>query len=110
MEENTIGISPDFVGKYYSDETLPESGDGILGFVPDIAQQWEASKLTGEDIQVPTADMLAHMDPEVFKELQDGMRVRPEGFTKKDEPLEAGATDETQHHGPLSRSSPPRRG
>lgn len=79
--ESTVGISADAVQKLYGDK-VPAPDDGILGFVPDMATQLLRSAATGADVQVPTADLLAHMDPEVFKELEPSIRVKPDGVTK----------------------------
>jgi len=81
--DKTIGISGKAVAALYGD-TPPHPGDGILGFVPDIETQLERARI-GADVEVPAADLFAHMDPEVFKTLADDMRVRPEGFTKNEE-------------------------
>lgn len=88
MGEDTIGVSADVVQKLYGDK-LPAPDDGILGFVPDMADQLRRGVSTGGDVQVPIADILAKMDPEVFKQIEEGIRVRPDGFTKAEEVPEA---------------------
>jgi Large polyvalent protein associated domain 22 len=92
--EDTIGISADAVQKLYGDK-VPAAGDNLLGFVPDMASQLLRSAATGADVQVPTADLLAHMDPEVFKELEGGIRVREGGITKDEELPKAAPEAET---------------
>jgi hypothetical protein len=82
--EDTVGVSAEAATKLYGDK-IPEPGDNLLGFVSDMASQLELAKATGSDVQVPTADLLAHMDPEVFKAIEDRIRVRPEGITKGEE-------------------------
>jgi hypothetical protein len=79
--ESTVGISAGAVQKLYGDK-VPQAGDNLLGFVPDMASQLLRATATGADVQVPTADLLAHMDPEVFKELEPSIRVKPDGVTK----------------------------
>lgn len=79
--EDTVGISSDVAEALYGGK-VPEEGDNLLGFVPDMPQQLATAMETGADVQVPIADMMTHMTPEVFDAVQDGIRVRPEGFTK----------------------------
>ena len=81
--EQEVGISADAVKELYGDK-VPSADDGKLGFVPDIANQLLRSTVTGADIQVPTADLIAKMDPDVFKQLEDHIRVRPDGVTKEE--------------------------
>lgn len=84
-----IQISRDAVQKLYGDKP-PEPDDGLLGWVPGIAEQLKG---TG-DITVPLADYLGKVDPKVAKELEEGVRVRPEGLTPEEakayEPPEQG--------------------
>ena len=88
--EDTVGIHAETAKQLYGDK-IPEEGDGLLGFVPDMAHQLEVAKETGADVQVPIAQMMAHMDPEVFKQVENGIRTRPDGFTKDEEPLKLQA-------------------
>lgn len=93
-----IGISAEAVRKLYGDKP-PEPEDGKLGFVPNLAEQLSAAEPIGGDIEVPLADWLAKVDPEVAKELHDDIRVRPGGVTKnelenlKTEPTIGGPVD-----------------
>lgn len=78
-----IGISPDAVRRLYGDkEPIPD--DGVLGFVPRLADQLQLAELSGSDILIPVADWLAHVDPTIAKELRDDIRVRPGGVTKNE--------------------------
>lgn len=79
----SIGIKGEKIAELYGDK-VPHPEDGILGFVPDMAQQLEAARQTGADVHVPLADWLAKVDPQVAKELHDDIRVRPEGVTKSE--------------------------
>lgn len=88
--EDTIGISADYVQALYGDK-VPEEGDGLLGFVPDMKEQYATALETGTDVQVPLADLMTHMEPEVFDAVQDGIRSRPEGWTKGEVTAEAEA-------------------
>ena len=78
--EETVGVSADTAAALYGNKT-PEEGDGILGFVKDIGDQYTQAMVTGSDIQVPIADMMTYMDPEVFKAVEPGIRPRDDGFT-----------------------------
>lgn len=75
-----IGVSGDAIRALYG-EKLPEPGDGILGWVPRIQEQLQASAATGADIQIPLADYLTRVEPETAKALSDFVRMRPEGMT-----------------------------
>lgn len=79
-----IGVSGDAVQRLYGDK-LPTPDDGILGWVPGIADQLEAAVATGGDIQIPIADWLARVDPKLAKDLRDDIRVRPGNITKADQ-------------------------
>lgn len=75
-----IGISAEAVRKLYGDK-LPEEGDGILGFIPRLAEQLQETAATGGDITVPRSAWLAHVEPEIAKALRDDLRVRASGVT-----------------------------
>jgi len=79
----TMGISGEAALRLYGDK-LPSADDGILGWVPNLAEQLEVAKETGADITVPMADWIAKVDPEVHKALHDDLRVVPEGITAKE--------------------------
>lgn len=78
--DQEIGISSDAVAKLYGDK-IPRPDDGILGWVPDIDKQLAVARETGGDVEVPLADFLAKVEPEVYKEVKDDIRVRPGGIT-----------------------------
>jgi hypothetical protein len=84
-----IGINVDAVVALYGNET-PYEGDGKLGLVPDIAEQFQLAVETGSDIEIPLATWLAKVDPEVAKALREDIRIRPGSLTLK----EATAIDE----------------
>ncbi len=88
----SIGISGDAVAKLYGSK-VPEAGDNILGWSPRIAEELRTAVATGGDVQVPLADWLAKVDPEVAKELHDDIRVRPGGITKNEKVAEAEAKE-----------------
>jgi len=91
--DTEIGITPDAVRRLYG-EKMPEAGDNILGWVPDIQQKLEIAEATGTDIRVPLADWLAKVDPTVAKELENDVRARPNGLT-----LEEAKTFPTEDFG-----------
>lgn len=79
--DGKIGISGDRIAELYGDK-LPHPEDNLLGWVPGIKEQLEAARETGQDIQVPIADWLARVEPDLAKELHDDIRVRPGNITK----------------------------
>src|SRR6266436_3792608 len=78
--DREIGIDAEAVRALYGDK-LPEVGDNILGWVPDLAGKLAAAEGIGGDIRVPLADYLARVDPDVAKELHDNLRLRDGGLT-----------------------------
>jgi hypothetical protein len=90
--DTTIGIHPDAVQALYG-EKLPEPGDGVLGWVPNIEGQLANARETGSDIEIPLKDWFANVDPQVAKGLHDDIRVWPGGITAREaqEPIEPRA-------------------
>src|SRR5882724_1232280 len=78
--DREIGIDAEAVRALYGDK-IPEVGDNILGWVPDLAERLAAAEGIGGDIRVPLADYLARVDPDVAKELHDHLRLRDGGLT-----------------------------
>lgn len=78
--ENSIGIPAERIAELYGD-SVPEAGDGILGWVPDLAQQLEDGLATGGDVRIPLADWIANVDPQVANGLKPDMRVWSGGIT-----------------------------
>lgn len=101
-----IGISARGVARLYGDK-LPAVDDGILGFVPGLAEQLETAKATGGDIRVPIADWLAKADPEVAKELHDEIRVRPGGITKAEKDIVAEQSEGIEGYKPAQPIAEP---
>lgn len=93
--QDTIGISADAIRDLYGDK-VPAPDDGVLGWVPRIQEQLQAAEATGGDVQVPLADYLAKVEPEVHKELEESIRFRDGGLTK----LEATVGIEAYHGSP----------
>jgi hypothetical protein len=79
-EGRSIGVSADAVRELYGDKE-PTPDDGILGWVPGLADQLRTAEAIGGDIEVPLAGWLARTEPEVQDALHDHVRVRPDGMT-----------------------------
>jgi hypothetical protein len=73
-----IGLKWDGVKKLYG-EDMPEPGDGKLGDIPGIIEQFKGSLKSGEDISVPWRHW-ANTDAEVVKFLHDDVRL-PDKYT-----------------------------
>lgn len=82
-----IGISGEAVAALYGDK-LPLADDGLLGWVPNIAEKLELAKSTGDDVRIPLADWVTHVDPKVMDALHDDIRVRPNGITAREATLQ----------------------
>lgn len=78
-----IGLSGDAVARLYGDKP-PMPDDGLLGWVPGIAEKLELARRSGEDVTIPLGDWVAKIDPELMKELKDDIRVRPGNITKNE--------------------------
>lgn len=75
ITDGKIGVNIEAIDRIYGDkEALPD--DGKLGWVAGINEQIAQARETGGDVQIPLADWLAHVDPQVAKELRDDIRVR----------------------------------
>ncbi len=96
--DREIGIDAEAIRKLYGDK-LPETDDGILGFIPDLQQKLTAAEGIGGDVQIPLADYLAQVEPEVSKELHDFTRVRDGGLTLDET---KGLVDKTAVADPLT--------
>lgn len=81
LGDGKIGISGERIAELYGDK-VPAIDDNLLGWVPGIREQLEAARETGQDVQVPIADWLARVEPDLAKELHDDIRVRPGNITK----------------------------
>lgn len=81
VEDANIEIHGPTIAALYG-EKLPEANDGLLGWVPNLREQLEATKETGADITIPMADWITKVDPEVAKNLHDFIRAVPGGITE----------------------------
>lgn len=84
---STIGISGDRVAELYRDR-VPTPDDGLLGWVPGIAEKLEIARATGEDVHVPVKDWVARVDPALAKTLNEDIRMWPGGVTKREAAIE----------------------
>lgn len=88
LGDREIGISSEAIRGLYGDK-VPEVGDNLLGWVPDLDKKLAAAELTGDDIRVPMADWLANIEPDVHKALHDDIRLREGGLTLNETKVEA---------------------
>lgn len=66
---------------YRSAGKTPAEGDGLFGFVPDLAKQLESAVQTGSEISIPASQYIAHIDPAVHAKLADDVRLHDDGVT-----------------------------
>ena len=79
----TIGIHSDAALNLYGNKT-PAPDDGLLGWVPGIADKLDAAKHTGADVEVPISGWVSHVDPMVAEKLHDDLRGWPGGITARE--------------------------
>lgn len=79
----TIGIHSDAALKLYGTK-LPSPDDGLLGWVPGIADKLDAAQHTGADVEVPVSGWVSHVDPMVAEKLHDDLRMWPGGITARE--------------------------
>lgn len=75
QDKRRIEISAAAVAELYKDKP-PTLDDGILGWVPDLAEQLRAAGEVDGHIEIPIATWLARVDPAIARELHDDIRVR----------------------------------
>lgn len=83
VNKGEIGIPSEIVRKLYGD-TTPMPDDGLLGWVPGIEDQLIGAEPVGADIHVPVADWLAHVEPDLAKQIREDIRVRQNGLTLRE--------------------------
>ena len=82
-----------FVEQHYGDRTISISGDaavaneGLLDWVPGIADKLDLARSTGADVEIPIADLFAKADPKVIKALGEDIRAWPGGITAREAAL-----------------------
>lgn len=69
------------VDLYGKEGKTPAEGDGLFGFVPDIAAKAQAAAATGGEVTIPVSQYIAHIDPTVHEGLKDSVRLHDDGVT-----------------------------
>lgn len=72
--EAAVGIPADIAAQFEAD----------LAWVPRLREQLEVAARTGGDVEIPLADFVAKVQPELLTALRDHIRVRPELPTKEE--------------------------
>jgi hypothetical protein len=86
--EGEIGIDSETLRNLYGDK-VPAEGDGLLGWIPDLAKRLENAETHGGDIYVPRSDFLARTERAVVNEIGDGLRLRDGGLTVDETKIDA---------------------
>jgi hypothetical protein len=84
---------------YQAAGKVPAAGDGLFGFVPDLAAKAEAAAATGGELTIPVGQYIAHVDPAVHEGLRTSVRLHDDGVTLE-EAKEAQASIEAWHGTP----------
>lgn len=79
--EQSIGIRADAVRALYGDKPSAWD-DAMLGFVPRLDDKLITAEATGGYVDVPMAEYIAKVDPQVAKTLEEFTRVRQGGLSK----------------------------
>jgi hypothetical protein len=78
-----VGLEWDGVKALYGDK-LPEPGDGLLGDIPGVAEKFQASMTSGEDITVPKSQWLSKVEKEVSEKLDGFVKHRPGALSERE--------------------------
>lgn len=82
LPEEVVNIpASKIIDIYKSAGKVPTEGDGLFGFVPDLAKKLETAAASGAEITIPVADYIAHIDPAVHSQLADDVRLHEDGVT-----------------------------
>lgn len=84
---------------YKAEGKVPAEGDGLFGFVPDLAGKIQDAAATGGEVAIPIAQYIAHIDPSVHEGLRDNVRLHEDGVTPA-ESVEAQKQIEAWHGTP----------
>ncbi|HEX9613594.1 MAG TPA: twin-arginine translocation signal domain-containing protein [Candidatus Bathyarchaeia archaeon] len=71
----SIRISVEAIRKLYGDK-VPEAGDNLLGWIPDLAIKLANEEAVGGGVEVSHKDFLTNIDKEVYKALKDDISLR----------------------------------
>ncbi len=66
---------------YQKEGKVPAEGDGLLGFVPGLAEKMQAAAATGGEVTIPVSQYVAHVDPTVHEGLRESVRLHEDGVT-----------------------------
>lgn len=66
---------------YQKEGKVPAEGDGLFGFVPDLAAKVQDAAATGGEVTIPVSQYIAHVDPAVHEGLRDNVRLHEDGVT-----------------------------
>lgn len=107
---------PGFVIKdmYEKAGKVPIEGDGLLGFVPGLAEKMTVANETGADVAIPKDKFVGHIDESTYEALKDEMRVDEKGVSRREakEAIEEQKTSPTEadtvrfYHGEKGGSDP----
>lgn len=81
-ETGTIQLPATAIRDLYAAEgKVPAKGDGLLGFIPGLADNIGPSMISGVDVKIPVADYLANIEPTVHEKLKENIRFSDDGVT-----------------------------
>ncbi len=66
---------------YEKEGKVPAEGDGLFGFVPNIAARMQDAAAAGGEVTIPTSQYIAHIDPTVHEGLRESVRLHDDGVT-----------------------------
>ena len=83
LRDAHVSVTGDAALALYGDKP-PAPDDGLLGWVPGIADKLEAARTMGADVDIPLRDLGAKGDPAILKTLHDDIRIWPGGVTARE--------------------------
>lgn len=99
VHTETISVSPDkILDLYMKAGKNPAEGDGLFGFVKDLPAKINAARDAGTEVQIPTADYVAHVDPSVHAELSESIRMHDDALTVEEAKEVAKVPRESEIH------------
>jgi hypothetical protein len=83
---DSIYVPADRVAELYQGmQTRPGDAQDPFAFVPDMQEQMDQGLLTGGDVQIPTAQFVAHLaGTDIERNLRPDIRFAPDGFTLRE--------------------------
>ena len=89
---------------YKKEGKTPAEGDGLLGFIPGLADQLETASGTGGEITTPLSKYVANIDPTVHEALKDNIRLHDDGTTLAEAEELKKTVDVSEMNAPLVRT------